>query len=116
MWYVTYIVFIQKHSALMICTNEWIRISKQGVLTFLMFSWSLSSSQRSLCGIISIPENILLINVDPSLYENIIVGACFATTACTIISGAGIIIYVYVRVSIFLRLNIYLCSIGKNEK
>ena len=56
-------------------------------MTYILFTYSLSSSKKSLGGLISIPENIFLINVDESLYLNVAIGACFATTACTIISG-----------------------------
>eukprot|EP01084_Bolivina_argentea_P166073 288423_1 len=59
-----------------------------GVLTFLAFGYTLSDSPTSWKGIISIPENPLLIGVDAEMHDKILISAFFASTCATIISGA----------------------------
>eukprot|EP01083_Nonionella_stella_P237674 833550_1 len=59
-----------------------------GILTFLAFGYTLSDSEVSWKGIISIPVNPLLIGVDVKKHDQILISAFFASTCATIISGA----------------------------
>eukprot|EP01084_Bolivina_argentea_P103582 185531_1 len=59
-----------------------------GILTYLTFTHTLATSPTSLFGLISIPNQIFLINVEPKFHGQIFLSAVFATTCATIISGA----------------------------
>eukprot|EP01083_Nonionella_stella_P038017 103561_1 len=59
-----------------------------GVLTFLAFGHTLADSPNTFHGIISVPENPLLIGVPTALHDQILIAAFFASTCATIISGA----------------------------
>eukprot|EP01084_Bolivina_argentea_P166075 288425_1 len=59
-----------------------------GIFTFLAVGYTLSESPRSIYGIISIPENPLLLGIDSSLHDQIFISSLFAATTATIISGA----------------------------
>eukprot|EP01083_Nonionella_stella_P228344 809310_1 len=58
-----------------------------GILTFLFLTYPFASSSESWLGIISKPQNLLFIDMNPIKYQEIFVGAVFATTSLTIISG-----------------------------
>eukprot|EP01084_Bolivina_argentea_P295053 507869_1 len=58
------------------------------IFTYLAITYTLSQSPRSIYGIISIPENPLLIGVDSDIHDQVFIGSLFAATAATIISGA----------------------------
>eukprot|EP01084_Bolivina_argentea_P232153 391337_1 len=59
-----------------------------GILTYLCFTPTLSTSSPSLGGIISEPNQLFLLNIDPKCYDQVFVSAVFATTCATTISGA----------------------------
>eukprot|EP01084_Bolivina_argentea_P166070 288415_1 len=59
-----------------------------GTLSFLALGYTFAESKHSLFGIISAPTNPLLIGVDFSLHDQILILAFFASTCATIISGA----------------------------
>eukprot|EP00485_Elphidium_margaritaceum_P006776 CAMPEP_0202696020 /NCGR_PEP_ID=MMETSP1385-20130828/9411_1 /ASSEMBLY_ACC=CAM_ASM_000861 /TAXON_ID=933848 /ORGANISM="Elphidium margaritaceum" /LENGTH=653 /DNA_ID=CAMNT_0049352115 /DNA_START=85 /DNA_END=2046 /DNA_ORIENTATION=+ len=58
-----------------------------GILTYLCFTHTFVTSSPSAGGIISTPNEVFLLGVDASLYEEVFIGAIFAATCPTIISG-----------------------------
>eukprot|EP01084_Bolivina_argentea_P261094 441103_1 len=58
-----------------------------GTLTYLLFTHSFVASPRSLGGIISIPNDLYLVNTTPTQHATIFIACMFATTCATIISG-----------------------------
>eukprot|EP01083_Nonionella_stella_P292050 993501_1 len=59
-----------------------------GILTFLAFGYTLSTSSDSFLGIIAKPVNPLLIGIDSEYHDKILISAFFASTCATIMSGA----------------------------
>eukprot|EP01083_Nonionella_stella_P304414 1057775_1 len=59
-----------------------------GVLTFLAFGFTLSESSETWHGIIAIPKNPFLINIQSNVHDQVLISAFFASTCATIISGA----------------------------
>ena len=56
-----------------------------GIITFLCFGYTLSTSQ-SIYGIISKPSQIFLIDVDESEYASVFIGATFASTCASLVT------------------------------
>eukprot|EP01083_Nonionella_stella_P109518 319414_1 len=59
-----------------------------GVLIFLAFGYTLSASDDTVYGIISVPKNPFLIGIPTKEHDQILISAFFASTCATIISGA----------------------------